>query len=472
MRTETDALGSMEFPDSHYYGIQTHRAIGNFSVSGKTIADVPYFVQSILQIKKAAAIANGRLGLLTQPQCDAICQAADEFLQTPDHREFPVDIYHGGGGTAANMNVNEVLANLANEVLTGQKGYDAIHPNDHINKGQSTNDVIPAAMKLSMHKQLCILESTLISFQAVLENKEQEFADIIKVARTCLQDALPTTMGNQFSGYSSAFKRMLVEVSNAKQQCLKLPLGATAVGTGYGAHPEFQKKVLKSLSQITALPLTSDSNLFDALQNADIWISISATLKMIAVNLNKIASDLRLMSSGPRAGLNEINLPAVQPGSSIMPGKVNPVMPEMIMQIYFKVLGNDASITRACEGELDVNVWECLIINCVSESCSLLNNGIGLFAEGCVAGVSANRERCAEDAEKSLALATVLVQAFGYGTASDIAKKAKAENSCIKKIVLQQGMFTNQDWQEIEISLTRAKTTKVKKGNKLINQKQ
>lgn len=445
MRTEHDALGERQLNKSHYYGIQTLRAKENFSISGKTIADVPCFIKSIVQIKKAAAIANNKAGVLSNALCSAICQAADEVAENPDQNSFIVDIYHGGGGTSANMNVNEVVANRANEIMTGCKGYDMVHPNNHVNMGQSTNDVIPAAMKMTVYHSLEDLERALIGFICSLRNKEQEFGEVVKIGRTCFQDALPITLGQQFSGYRSAFERMVNEVRSMREICLELPLSATAIGTEFGTFPGYKEHLFRELQHVSGMAVVAEHNLFDGLQNADVWIKISAVIKAIALNLNKLAGDLRLMSSGPRAGLGEIKLPAVQPGSSIMPGKVNPVMPEMAMQVYFRVLGNDVAVTRACEGELDLNVWESLILNCVTESCSLLSGCLPLLASKCIDGIIANKEKCQRDAENSLALSTVVATLFDYQTASRLAKQADLESKTIKEVVIESGVMSPQE---------------------------
>jgi aspartate ammonia-lyase len=442
MRIESDALGDREIEDGCYYGIQTQRAIENFSISGVTIADIPGYIDSLLEIKKAAAIANNRVAALSDDKSSAIIQAADEFILVKKASQFPLDMYQGGGGTSTNMNVNEVLANRANEILTGKKGYREVHPNTDVNMCQSTNDVIPSAMKMTACRMLGELENTLFRFASDLGRKEAEFADVVKLGRTCLQDALPLTLGQQFSGYRCAFERSANQVAEVRRHCLKLPMGATAVGTEFGTFPGYKEALYEALSENTGLNYEPEPNFFDGLQNADFWISVSAALKTAANLLNKLASDLRLMASGPRAGLAEVSLPAVQPGSSIMPGKVNPVMPEMAIQVYFRILGNDVSITRACEGELELNVWESLILNCFSESCRLLTQCLPLLSEKCIKGLIANQESCAQDAETSLSLSAVIATLFDYKTASDIAKQAEQDGKSIYEIVVELGLLS------------------------------
>lgn len=447
MRDEHDALGGMAVPDSLDYGIQTFRAKNNFPISGTTIADIPGFVKSIAQIKKAAALANLKIGVLARDKAEAIVMAAEEIIAGPKAEAFPVDIYHGGGGTSANMNVNEVIGIRANELLTGKKGGDAVHPNTHVNMGQSTNDVIPAAMKLTAYALLGKLHGELLGFTEVLLQKEKEFDPVVKIGRTCLQDALPVTLGQQFSGYREGLRRQLGEIDRVRHLCTMLPLAATAVGTEFGSFPGYKAAVYETLAKVTGVPYTPEDNFFDGLQNADIWISVSAVLKSIALLLNKFCADLRLMSSGPRAGLAEIELPSVQPGSSIMPGKVNPVMPEMMMQVYFRVLGNDVAVTRACEGELDLNVWESLILNCISESASLLTASLPLLADKCVKGIRANVEQCGADARRSLALSTVIATLFDYERASAVARQADLEGKSIEQVVVETGILSAAEAQ-------------------------
>ena len=441
-RIEHDALGTMTLPDSVDYGIQTARALANFPVSRTTIADIPGFVTSIAQIKKAAAAANQRIGTIQADVAEAIKSAADCVIEHMDPTAFPIDIYHGGGGTSANMNVNEVIGHLANSKLTGSKGTDRVHPNTHVNMGQSTNDVIPSAMKMTVRTLIGALLDAASDFVDVLKQKELEFADVVKLGRTCLQDALPLTMAQQFSGYREGLQRQIRELERVQRMCLDLPLGATAVGTGFGTFPGYVDAVYEALRTSTGIAFAPESNFFDGLQNADVWISISSVLKTLALTLNKLCSDLRLMSSGPRAGLGEIELPSVQPGSSIMPGKVNPVIPEMVMQVYFRVLGNDLSVTRACEGELELNVWESLILNCICESATLLTAALPLLVDKCVRGIRADARRCERDARSSLALSTVIATLFDYESASSMARQAATENRTVEDVVVERGLMT------------------------------
>lgn len=445
MRLEEDALGTRYLPDDTAYGIQTVRAVENFSISGRSIADIEGFVADVILIKQAAARANWRAGTLDGAIADAIDTAAEEQRAGIRREDYPVDIYHGGGGTAANMNVNEVLANRASEILCGCKGADPVHPNTHVNMGQSTNDVIPAAMKMAVGGELSGLSASLTTLVDALWDKETALADVVKLGRTCLQDALPITFGQQFSGYRGAFERQIGEIYGLQAACLGLPLGATAIGTSFGASAQYRQFVFEELSVLTGKAFHPEENLFDALQNADHWLKVSAVLKAVAVSLSKLSADLRLMSSGPRAGLAEINLPAVQPGSSIMPGKVNPVMPEMMMQVAFRVIGNDATVTRAAEGELDLNVWESIILEAVSESVRLMRRAIPLFVAKCIVGIEVNADVGLADASGSLALSTVLAAIFDYPSASAVAKHAARHGVSIRAASVACGLMSEED---------------------------
>jgi aspartate ammonia-lyase len=444
-RLEEDALGTRLIPEDVVYGIQTLRAVENFTISGRTIADIESFVPAIVTIKLAAARANRKAGDLDRGLAEAIEIAAIEQLRDVRRQDYPVDIYHGGGGTAANMNINEILANRANELLTGRKGSGPVHPNTHVNMSQSTNDVIPSAMKMAIGAELAKLKAEVSGLVGALSDKEKEFVSFVKLGRTCLQDALPITLGQQFSGYRAALQRQVDEIDGLERSCLALPLGATAVGTSFGASADYRRFVFEEIEDLSGKPYRAESNLFDAMQNADHWLYVSATLKAIAVILSKLSADLRLMSSGPRGGLGEITLPAVQPGSSMMPGKVNPVMPEMMMQVAFRVLGNDATVTRAAEGELDLNVWESIILEAISESIRLMRRAIPLFVSGCLAGINVNIDHCLAGASGSLALSTALASIYGYPAASAVARHAAEHRLSIREASVACGMMERED---------------------------
>ena len=466
MRQEKDAIGMLELPDDVYYGIQTERARINFDISFQTYASFPKFLWALAVIKKAAAMANQKIGGLETQIGDAICSAADEVISGKMSSEFPINVFQGGGGTSTNMNMNEVLANRANEILTGKKGYDTVHPNTHVNMGQSTNDVIPSAMKIACRFYLEDLINSVDLAEKTLAEKQDEFKSVVKLGRTCLQDALPLTLGQEFGGYVSLIRRRKNKLQKLLKGCLELPLGATAVGTGLSTLPGYTEHVYAHLKEITGRDFCIEDDLFDGLQNADMYIDISASIKGLATGLSKIATDLRILSSGPKAGLNEIILPSVQPGSSIMPGKVNPVIPELMNQICYQVCGNDTAITMAAEGgELDLNVWEPVIIKSLFESCGFLTRGIRIFSERCISGIKANNEVCKKYAESSIALSTIIATVKGYDVGSDIAQKALNENKTIKQVAIEEQIFSEA---EADILLNPINLTEMKKSAELL----
>lgn len=444
-RIETDSIGSREVPADRYYGIQTMRAKENFDVSGVSCGIYRNYIKALGTIKKAAAMANCRIGALSERQCGAICKAADLVIDGGMDQEFIIDVFQGGGGTSTNMNVNEIIANAANEILTGEKGYAEISPNNHVNMGQSTNDVIPSAIKIALYWEMADVIEAANRLQKALEEKKEKFKDVVKLGRTCIQDALPITLGQEFGGYAAMMGRQKEKAFQAWKQCLTLPLGGTAVGTGMSALEGYHELVFEQLHKLTGVPFVQDKNLFDGLQNADVYIELSAALKSMAVGMAKIAADLRMMSSGPRAGFGEINLPATQPGSSIMPGKVNPVMPELIMQICYQVCGNDMAVTMAANaGELDLNVWEPVFIKNLFESAKLIKNGEKLFEEKCIRGITANRSVCRQYADAGLAVSTVVSSLINYKTGCEVSKKAFAENKTIKEKVLEEKILDEE----------------------------
>lgn len=450
MRVEKDLIGELELDNDVYYGIQTARSCQNFPISGQTIELYPHVIRSIAYIKKAAAMANHSVGALDEEKKNAICQAADEIINGKMKNQFPVDIYQGGGGISTNMNVNEVIANRANELLTGHKGYDCIHPNEHVNMSQSTNDVLPSAMKMACFFYIEDLLISLNKIERSLAKKTKEFSDVVKISRTCLQDAVPITLGQQFSGYHSFVKRQIEEMKNLQKDCLSIVMGATAVGTGIGAAPGYIEKMYEYLPVVSNISVIKEDNFFDGLQNADIYLKISSCLKGLSSGLSKMSSDLRLLSSGPRAGLAEINLPAVQPGSSIMPGKINPCIPEMVMQVCFEVYGNDQTITFAVDrGELDLNIWEPIILKNLFDSFSLLTNSITLLTEKCLDGIEANKTVCLNNAESSLSLSVVISSLFGYRVANEVALEAYEKNVSIKEVAVEKGLLNEVEAAEL-----------------------
>lgn len=446
MRLEHDCIGEMQIPDKLYYGIQTERARTNFAVSGLTYEIYPLYLKSIAFLKTAAARANAEIGALPTEVADAICQAADEMIQGKFTGMFPVDVF--SGGTSVNMNVNEVIANRANEILTGHKGYEKVHPNTHVNMGQSTNDVIPAAIEISSYLYFEALIPELESLAKALKEKSIAFADVVKIARTCLQDAVPITLGQEFAGYHTLIERQAALSRKAQESCTWLSFGGTAVGTCIGTFPGYLDAVYRHLAEISQIPVKKRENIIDGYQNDDGFLMVSAALKSTAVSISKISRDLRLMSSGPRAGLNEINLPSLQPGSSIMPGKINPIIPEMMIHLCYQVCGNDLAVTMSVEaGELDLNVWDAPLRKCIQESFILLTNGIRLFTERCISGISANTEVCRAYAENSLSNATVISTIYGYEAGTAVVKEAFLNNESIKDVAIRNKLFSPEDAQ-------------------------
>ena len=447
MSKEHDFLGEIEVPDEAYYGIQTERARNNFAISGATCDDLPEFIRAIAEVKKAAALANNKIGALDDDICEAICAAADEVITGKMAGNFPIDVFQGGGSTSTNMNVNEVIAKRANEILTGRKGYDKVHPNTHVNRGQSTNDVIPTAIEITCHRHAFELKKSLEHLNAAFACKAEEFKTIVKTSRTCLQDAVPITLGQEFSGYQSFTARhikLLDELFFSKP--LELTLGGTATGTGLSTFEGYMEEVFVQLERVTGIKVKQRENLFDGFQNGDDYIRMSAFMKSLATDLGKIATDLRMMSSGPRCGLQEIFLPAVQPGSSIMPGKINPVMPELVNQICYQVCGDDVAITMAVEGgELDLNVWEPVIIKNLTEQFKLLTGGMIKFADLCIDGIKANVDKLRADAEATMANATVASTILGYPKGTEIAQKAVTEGKTVKQVIRELKLFSDEE---------------------------
>jgi len=447
LRTEHDDLGERCVPDDVYYGIHTLRALDNFQVSRTKISDIPFYIKAIGMIKKAAAKANIDLGLLESHIGESIIAACDDVISGRLNDQFPSDVFQGGGGTSTNMNANEVIANKALEMLGIERGsYEVIHPINHINMCQSTNDVIPTAVALTTYWNLLELEKAMENLRNVLVKKAVEFANIIKLGRTCLQDAVPLTLGQEFGGYKELITRCLNGVRNVQQHCLEVSLGATAIGTELNTVPGYRQKVLLYLSEYTGLRLIGAKDLFDALQNLDQCIIISAQVKTCAIAMSKIANDLRLLSSGPRAGFSELELPAVQAGSSIMPGKFNPVIPELVNQVCYQVCGNDAAITMAVDaGELDLNTMGPVIIKNLIEAITLTSRTANTFGELCLMGVKANPEKCRYYAESSMSISSVLSPIFGHEVASTVAHEAMMTGDTIAMTAVKRGLLSQEE---------------------------
>lgn len=449
MRTEKDSFGPKELSDDVYYGVQTARAVENFPISGWRAH--PSFIDATLHIKKAAALVNQDIGLLDTEKAQAISHAADEILSGKLRDQFVVDVFQAGAGTSHNMNTNEVLANRALELLKKKKGeYDVVNPNDHVNMGQSTNDVIPTAIRIAALLELQSFLTKLEKLENAFHQKSKEFDSIIKSGRTHLQDATPLRFGQEFSGYAACMKRHRECIVSAQAGLYSIGLGGTAVGTGLNSPPQYREKVAKQLSQQTGFPLKPAANYFEAMQSMAPFTAVSGAIRNLALDLIRIANDFRLLASGPNTGFAELLLPALQPGSSIMPGKVNPVLPEMLNMMGFYVLGADASIAGAAQaGQLELNVMMPLIGYLLPTSIFVFGNAIHAFAEKCVAGLKADKARCEDYAEKSLSIVTALNPHIGYLKAAEIAKESQATGKRIRDLALEKKLLPKEKLDEI-----------------------
>ncbi|MED4205231.1 aspartate ammonia-lyase [Neobacillus mesonae] len=444
-RIEKDFLGEKEIPAEVYYGIQTLRAVENFPITGYRIHEE--LIKALAVVKKAAAIANMNTTRLYSGLAEAIVQAADEILQGKWHDQFIVDPIQGGAGTSMNMNANEVIANRALEILGHEKGdYFHLSPNSHVNMSQSTNDVFPTAIHIATLNLLERLLETMEYMHKVFKDKAKQFEKVIKMGRTHLQDAVPIRLGQEFEAYSRVIERDMKRIKQSREHLYEVNMGATAVGTGLNADPKYIEDVVKELANISGLPLVNAEHLVDATQNTDAYTEVSAALKVCMMNMSKIANDLRLMASGPRAGLAEISLPARQPGSSIMPGKVNPVMPELINQIAFQVIGNDHTICLASEaGQLELNVMEPVLVFNLLQSISIMNNGFRSFTDNCLAGIEANEARLKDYVEKSVGIITAVNPHLGYEVAARIAREAITSGKSVRELCLQHDVLTEEE---------------------------
>lgn len=442
-RREHDLLGELDIPADAYYGIQTFRGTQNFKLTGKKLSDYPEFVMGLAIVKQGAAEANGELGLMDAKLCKAIVKACEEIRSGKLIDQFPVDMIQGGAGTSTNMNANEVIANRALEVLGHKKGeYDFCHPNNHVNMAQSTNDAYPSGAKLGMvlinKKLIAEVKNLADAFRA----KAKEMGNHIKIGRTQLQDAVPLTYEQEFESYAVAIETEIKKLELAEKNFYVLNMGATAIGTGINSDPSYAKLVAKHLAAITGLPITTAKNLIMATNDTSDFVTYSSELKRLALKITKICNDLRLLSSGPRAGLGEISLPPRQPGSSIMPGKVNPVIPEAMNQIAFKVIGNDLTVALGSENaQLELNVFEPVMIYSIFESVSLLINGMKMLREGCVDGIIGNYERGKELVYNTISIVTALNPVIGYEASSSVAKAALQENRSVYDLVLERKLL-------------------------------
>ena len=448
-RVEKDSIGTKDVPENVYYGVQSLRAAENFHITGLNMH--PEIINSLAYIKKAAAITNCEAGLLDKRRTQAIVQACDEILEGKFREDFIVDPIQGGAGTSLNMNANEVIANIAIEILGGKKGdYSVVNPNDHVNCGQSTNDVIPTAGKMTSLRLLKKLKKQLLRLHSALEQKADEFDGVIKMGRTQLQDAVPIRLGQEFKAYSVAILRDLNRMDKAMDEMRTLNMGGTAVGTGLNADESYLRRIVPNLSEISGMDLVQAYDLIDATQNLDSFVAVSGAVKACAVTLSKIANDLRLMSSGPRAGFGEINLPAKQNGSSIMPGKVNPVIPEVVNQVAFNAIGNDMTITMAAEaGQLELNAFEPIIFYCLFQSIDTIAYAVNTFVDNCVIGITANETRCRYFVENSVGIITAICPYVGYQKAAEIAKEAIKTGESVRKLIIETGLLTKEQMDEI-----------------------
>jgi len=451
-RIEHDFLGEKEIPDEVYYGIQTARALDNFFITGIPISKEPLFIQAFGYVKKAAAMANRDCGVLSPEIAEAICLAADKLIAGEYLDQFVTDMIQGGAGTSVNMNVNEVIANIALEQLGHQKGeYDFVHPNNHVNFSQSTNDAYPTAFRLALYKKIESFVKSLQALEQAFARKGEEFVNVLKMGRTQLQDAVPMTLGAEFHGFSTTIKEDILRLNEAKMLICEINMGATAIGTSINAPEGYPQLVTQHLREITGIPVVLAEDLIEATCDTGAYVQVSGVLKRSAVKISKICNDLRLLSSGPRAGINEINLPRMQPGSSIMPGKVNPVIPEVVNQTAFYVIGTDTTITMAAEaGQLQLNVMEPVIAYSLFTSLTYMSNACYTLQEKCVDGITANEEICKNMVMNSIGIITALNPIIGYEASSSIAKEALATGKSIHQItVLERHMITQEKWDEV-----------------------
>lgn len=443
-RMEHDSIGEKQVPVDAYYGVQTLRASENFLITGLNMH--PELINSVAQIKEAAAITNFEVGCLDKKRTDAIVQACDEIVAGKWHEQFIVDPIQGGAGTSLNMNANEVIANRAIEIMGGAKGdYTVVNPNDHVNYGQSTNDVFPSCGRLTALKLFYKAQSELECLHSALMEKAREFDDVLKMGRTQMQDAVPIRLGQEFQAYATAIRRDINRFDRAKDEMRSLNLGGTAIGTGLNADVQYLKRVVKNIALISGLELVQSYDLIDATQNLDGYVACSGITKSCAVNLSKMCNDLRLMSSGPRTGFGEINLPPKQNGSSIMPGKVNPVIPEVVNQVAFNIMGNDMTIAMAAEaGQLELNAFEPIIFYKLFQSIETIACAVRTLVDNCILGITANREHCRSLVENSVGIITAICPYVGYERAADVAKEAIASGLPVRELVILNELLTKE----------------------------
>jgi len=444
-RTEGDSLGTMEVPANAYYGIQSLRARNNFGITGYKLSST--FIKSMAMVKKATSLMNLEAGVIEKNVAEAMIQASEEIIDGKFHDQFITDVIQGGAGTSMNMNINEVIANRANEIMGGKLGrYEFVTPNDHVNYGQSTNDVIPTSGKLTII-QLCeSLLSELEDLKDSLYEKGVEFNHVIKMGRTHLQDAIPIRLGQEFNAYARPIRRDIKRIKETLEDFYFVNMGATAVGTGLNADVTYVKDIAAKLGEVTGMDFKQSTDLVDGTRNLDGFVWLSSALKVCAVNLSKMSNDLRLMASGPRAGLFEINLPQKQPGSSIMPGKVNPVIPEVMNQVSFQIFGNDLTITKAAEaGQLELNVFEPVLFFNLFQSIQILKNGVQTLNYNCIKGITPNAQRTEEMVQNSIGIITAINPHVGYENAANVAKESLKSGRTVRELTVEKGLLTNEE---------------------------
>jgi aspartate ammonia-lyase len=450
-RNEHDSLGERQLPDNVYYGVQTLRAVENFAISGIPMRNFDHFIDAFAYVKKGAALANAELGVLQRDKADIVVRVCDEILAGQLHDQFPVDMMQGGAGTSANMNANEVIANRGLELMGHAKGqYRYLHPNDDVNCSQSTNDAYPTAVKIAVILSLKDTLAAMGELKVALERKAQEFADVLKMGRTENQDAVPMTLGQEFGAYAGMIGSASAALEHSAEELHEINMGATAIGTGLNSPPGYADLVTRKLREVSGLPLRKAENLVEATQDSGVFAQISGTMKRAAVQISKICNDLRWLSSGPRCGLYEIQLPPMQPGSSIMPGKVNPVIPEVVNQVCYQIIAYDVAISMASEAsELELNMAEPIIVFDLLHGLMILKNACVTLASRCISGIQANRERCRQYVQNSIGIVTALNPVIGYERSAAIAKEALATGGSVYDLVLQKGWLTQKALDEI-----------------------
>lgn len=450
-RKEHDFIGELEISDEVYYGIQTFRAVENFDISHDRLKNFPRFVRALARVKKAAAMANCELSLLSKEKEQAITKACDRILEGGYYDQFVVDMIQGGAGTSTNMNANEVIANLGLEIMGYQKGqYEHLHPNDDVNLSQSTNDAYPTAIRIALHDYLSDLAKAMDYLKQAYERKAEEFKNVLKMGRTQLQDAVPMTLGREFQSFAVMMGEDIERVLEARKLVLEINLGGTAIGTGINSHPAYPAVVEKKLREVTGNEYVVSNDLVEATQDTGAYVQISGVLKRVSTKLSKVCNDLRLLSSGPKCGLSEINLPKMQPGSSIMPGKVNPVIPEVVNQVCYSVIGSDVTVTFACEGgQLQLNVFEPVIAYNLFSSVVMLEKAMKTLADKCISGITANEQRCSDYVYNSIGIVTALNPYIGYENSASIAKEALNTGKRVYDLALERGLLSKERLDEI-----------------------